>query len=109
MRGGRVGGDWELGEVSGGRLDTHLVTHLEGAFSTWTVNLWVGEGKTDGFKRVLLAGGAKILATRPPFPRSRHVTHLLVDDKMVNEGRHAARHLAHAMEVPAGTGTDWLG
>ncbi|XP_071479717.1 DNA topoisomerase 2-binding protein 1-like [Diadema antillarum] len=51
----------------------------EGAFDGWKVLLLVEKSKEMCFKRLLEAGGAKVLAVRPPFSAHRDANHAFFD------------------------------
>jgi len=56
------------------------VTPNIGAFVGWVVLLCVDKSRQPGFKRLLEAGGAKVLAIRPPFQTIEGATHAFIAD-----------------------------
>ncbi|XP_064597636.1 DNA topoisomerase 2-binding protein 1-like [Liolophura sinensis] len=50
-----------------------------GAFEGWKVVLCTDKNKEENFKRLLEAGGAQVVATRPPFSSSLDATHAFLD------------------------------
>ena len=56
-------------------MESGQVLKSVGAFSGWKVLLCVDKSKQAGFKRLLEAGGAKVVASRPPFHYISGVTH----------------------------------
>nr|XP_006821607.1 PREDICTED: DNA topoisomerase 2-binding protein 1-like [Saccoglossus kowalevskii] len=50
-----------------------------GAFKGWKVLLCVDANREAGFKRLLEAGAAQVLCSRPPFTSSEHATHAFLD------------------------------
>ncbi|XP_038058613.1 DNA topoisomerase 2-binding protein 1-like isoform X1 [Patiria miniata] len=52
---------------------------FEGAFHGWRVVLYIDRSKESSFKRILLAGGAKVMGMRPPFSNLHDVTHAFMD------------------------------
>lgn len=49
-----------------------------GAFKGWVVLLCIEASKQPGFKRILEAGGGKVLAIRPPFENIDGATHAFI-------------------------------
>lgn len=49
-----------------------------GAFQNWKILLCVEEGKASSFARLLEAGGAKVVGTKPPFHDITGVTHAFI-------------------------------
>ncbi|XP_022099813.1 DNA topoisomerase 2-binding protein 1-like isoform X2 [Acanthaster planci] len=56
-----------------------VAEELCGAFVGWRVVLYIDRSKEASFKRILLAGGAKVLGMRPPFTNLQDVTHAFMD------------------------------
>ncbi|XP_033099642.1 DNA topoisomerase 2-binding protein 1-like isoform X2 [Anneissia japonica] len=58
-----------------------------GAFHSWKILLGVSRKKEDGFKRLLQAGGAKILQVRPPFNHCHYeeATHAFITDDAASQ------------------------
>lgn len=55
-----------------------------GAFKGWVVLLCIEASKQPGFKRILEAGGGKVLAIRPPFECIEGATHAFIGGKCCN-------------------------
>lgn len=68
-----------------------------GAFVGWVVLLCIEPSKQPGFKRILEAGGAKVLHIRPPFENIDGVTHAFIGDK-----KQAVKHVDFNMLHEAG-------
>ena len=64
-------------------LEKRKVTPNMGAFVGWVVLLCVDKSRQPGFKRLLEAGGAKVLAIRPPFQTIEGATHAFIAGKCV--------------------------
>ncbi|XP_023933099.1 DNA topoisomerase 2-binding protein 1 isoform X2 [Lingula anatina] len=58
---------------------TRMHCKCAGAFEGWNVIICTEISKEGGFKRLLEAGGAKVIATRPPFSKLTEVTHAFMD------------------------------
>lgn len=62
-----------------------------GAFDGWKVLLLVEKSKEMCFKRLLEAGGAKVLAVRPPFTNHLDASHAFFDLHKVKVTAEAVR------------------
>jgi hypothetical protein len=51
-----------------------------GAFSGWRVLLCVDKLRQPGFKRLLEAGGAQVVGSRPPFNNIDNVSHAFIGE-----------------------------
>jgi hypothetical protein len=61
-----------------------------GAFSGWDVLLCVSESKREGFRRLLIAGGAHVVSLNLPYPTDVSATHMFVEaDKQGGESAKA--------------------
>ncbi|KAK3750779.1 hypothetical protein QZH41_015324 [Actinostola sp. cb2023] len=59
---------------------------LIGAFSGWRVLLCVDKLRQSGFKRLLEAGGAQVVGSRPPFNNIENVSHAFIDYNKMKPG-----------------------
>ncbi|XP_064623167.1 DNA topoisomerase 2-binding protein 1-A-like isoform X2 [Lineus longissimus] len=55
-----------------------------GAFQDWGVILCCGKSREGGFRRLLEAGGAKVLYTRPPFTNLQDAMYAFIDQTKID-------------------------
>lgn len=75
---------WRRALAEGRRSGTPAVGRRYGAFSGWNVVLCVEKGVQAGFRRLLEAGGARIVCDGPPFLDTKGVTHAFVNEKRLS-------------------------
>ncbi|EDO38946.1 predicted protein, partial [Nematostella vectensis] len=73
-----------------------------GAFTGWSVFLCVDKSRQPGFKRLLEAGGAKVVSSRPPYSCAEGVTHAFVNFTSLadsNKGKSSVLDIASLQEA----------